>query len=289
VLRGKKLKKKHHHEEEAGEAWLLPYSDLMTLLLALFIALFAISQVDQDKASEVALKFRGYMTEDKTGDKEGDGLEPPEGVGLDPALFENVSESLEIASSDGNIMDLERIELEKLQEHLRSYAAEEGLSNLIGTHIDERGLVVSLSETALFDTGEAVILPENQDTLIRIGEMIKELPNYIRIEGHTDPRPISNSYYRSNWDLSNARAASVVMIFEEFAGIEEYKMSCVGFGDSRPLAENYKEDGSYNEDGMAQNRRVDLVILSSKYDVLEETSAPANPEIEEIVENENNG
>ncbi|MDR0818410.1 MAG: OmpA family protein [Oscillospiraceae bacterium] len=267
-----KKSKKHHEEGEMGEAWLLPYSDLMTLLLAVFIVLFAVSKVDESKASEMASQFGGML-------QGGSGVIPGASVSVNPGftnesiippLFGDVpaAPSPEPSASDDDengdlIAQQEMNDLLELQKTLNGYFEADGLGASVTSIIDERGLVVSLSSSVLFDSAKAIINPDNRDLMIKAGNALNKLDNYIRIEGHTDNVPISSTLYPSNLELSAARAIVITNLFIENCDINPSKLIAVGYSEYRPIADNSTSEGR------AKNRRVDIIILSSKYNTLE--------------------
>lgn len=255
-----KRNKKKHQEEEAGEAWLLPYSDLMTLLLAVFIVLFAVSKVDEGKAEEMASSFREGMIS-----QGGSGVMPGTGDSIlpNPSGTDETQDPEGSDSSNSPKGQSEQDTLNNLQNELTSLFKEEGIDSSTTTYIDERGLIISMNNAILFDSGSAEIKPENENALIKIANTIDKLDSYIRIEGHTDNLPISNSIYPSNWELSSARAARVVRLFES-CNIPSEKMVAVGCGEFKPVADN-----STNE-GRMRNRRIDIIILNAKYNDLED-------------------
>jgi len=276
-------KKKAHHEEEVGEAWLLPYSDLMTLLLALFIALFAVSQVDQSKAAEMAAAFSENMVAGGAGVLPNDGSKViplyPDGSAADVGKTETGDTETETEETDtqeiseeaaANAMQQQEYsDLQELQSTLDAMFQAEQVDSEASTNIDVRGLVISLDNAILFDSGSATLKQENEETLVKIAKTISTLDNYIRIEGHTDNRPISNSIYPSNWELSAARASSVVRLFVEKGNITPDKLVAVGYGEFKPIGDNSTEEGR------AQNRRIDIIILSEKYNSLEDGTTAA--------------
>lgn len=198
------------------DRWLISYADLVTLLLALFIVMYAAS--DKERAHQIA---EGLSTM-STG-----------GTGILP----------------GN--DSEKEARAKFEERLM---ADPVLMERAKVRQTKAGLVVSLSEAGFFAPGEAVI-DSNADTVINtLAESLKGNPLLIRIEGHTDSTPISNARYPSNWELSTARASSVLVRLTE-KGIEPERLSAAGYGGFQPIADNSTLEGR------AQNRRVDVVIL----------------------------
>ena len=122
----------------------------------------------------------------------------------------------------------------------------------------ERGIEVEMKSKMLFKSGSAKLSRDALKALWGVARIIKPLPNSIRVEGHTDNVPISTAFFPSNWELSAARAASVVHLFAR-RGVNSSRMAAIGYGEFRPVAEN---DG---EQGRQKNRRVALVIMASKH------------------------
>jgi chemotaxis protein MotB len=229
-------KRKHiKSEEENGESWLLPYSDLMTLLLAIFIVLFAVSQIDVQKAQSMSEEFRqSMMTQGH----------------IQQLNEERIKELILDEAST------ELYRLEELKARLDAKLEEENLSDFVSTYIDKRGLVISLSNAILFDSGSAVIKREYEKAMLGIAGIINTIDNYIRIEGHTDDVPMNSDIYPSNWELSSARAISVVRLFINKTGALPDKFLAVGYGEYRPIADNATGKGR------AKNRRIDIIVLS---------------------------
>ena len=248
------MAKKHRaelHEDHTDESWLIPYADLLTLLLALFIVLYASSNIDMQKAQAQAAAFYMEMTE-------GGGLTNM--PVLRAPSDETSPETPEAAAT-------EEESLVDLQSMLQNMLRDEGLEGQVTTDIDDRGLVISMSDAVLFDPGYALIKDQYSDVMVRIGTTINRLPNYIRIEGHTDNVPQYSERFPSNWDLSTGRATSVLRLFEDRANIPPQKLIAIGYGEWRPIASNDTVDGR------SKNRRVDIIILSSRYNVLENPDA----------------
>ena len=245
-------KQKHKaHEEEGGEAWLLPYSDLMTLLLAVFIVLFAVSQVDQAKAKDMSEAFtEEMMTQSYIISK------------LNEQETQETQETVQNESSTFNESELQK--LEALKAELDAKLQSEKLTVAVTTNIDKRGLVISFNNAIIFEPGSAVIKKENEGTLLEIANMIRIMDNYIRIEGHTDNIPMNSELFPSNWELSSARAVNVVRLFVNKANASPEKLIAVGYGEYRPIADNATEKGR------AKNRRIDIIVLSEKFNDLEQ-------------------
>lgn len=266
-------RKKKHGEEEAGEAWLLPYSDLMTLLLAVFIVLFAVSKIDQTKAVEISEAFSENMTSAAAGassaEGEAEASASPEEIEILPEEVSTPPEP-EVVPEEELSTFLGQQELDNLEElktELNLMFENEGLTYIV-TSIDKRGLVISLSNAVLFESGSAAVKDNNKNALIKIAETINKLDNYLRIEGHTDNIPISTSAYPSNWELSTARASSVVRLFITECNVSPEKVVAVGYGEHKPVADNSTQEGR------SENRRIDIIVLSEKYNNLEQQIVP---------------
>lgn len=243
----RKKKHSHQHEEEGGEAWLLPYSDLMTLLLAVFIVLFAVSQIDEQKAQQMSEAFTdSMMTQSYSQANPVKPVEPKE------------KEQPSVSSKS------EQEQMEQLKDELDAELKSENMTASVKTSIDSRGLVITLSNAIFFDPGSAEIKKQNEETLIHVAEKVKSMNHFIRIEGHTDNVPMKSDMYPSNWDLSAARAANVVQLLINKAKVPPEKLIAVGYGEYRPVADNTTEDGR------AKNRRIDIIVLSDKYNALEQ-------------------
>jgi chemotaxis protein MotB len=126
----------------------------------------------------------------------------------------------------------------------------------IEVRLEARGLVISLKQAAFFPSGEDTVAAETYPSLQKLAAVIKKLPNPVRLEGHTDAIPIHNSRFRSNWELSAARSIAMLEIFDTRFGVPQLQMAISGYADSKPVASNEIEEGR------AQNRRVDILIMN---------------------------
>ncbi|WP_312446294.1 flagellar motor protein MotB [Lacrimispora sp.] len=266
-------KREHvHQEEEAGEAWLLPYSDLMTLLLAVFIVLFAVSKIDAEKAQQISEQFAGtmmnksYTTGAASGTGSGgDGAASGMGSGGDGAAQTGGPLNIETQSELESFMgEYELKKLENLKTELDTKLHNQGMDQSVSTMIDMRGLVIRLNNAIFFDSGSAEIKEQSEETLVEVASILNSIDNYIRVEGHTDNVPIRRSNYPSNWELSTARAVNVVKLFINKCNFSPDKLLAVGYGEFKPVADNSTEEGR------AKNRRIDVIVLSAQYDNLEE-------------------
>jgi len=137
------------------------------------------------------------------------------------------------------------------------------LSEHIIIYEQERGLVISFKDAMLFPSGSDQLTSQAREIITEVGKNLVNLPNYIRVEGHTDDLPINTSRFASNWELSVLRAATVVHVLSEEANIPAERLAIIGYGEHRPLVPNE------NDEYRAMNRRVDIVILKKKYDYFE--------------------
>ena len=242
-------RKKHAkpHEEEAGEAWLLPYSDLMTLLLALFIALFAMSQTDASKMQALAQAFTAAFN-----------------MG-GPSFFSGMGPSTSMTSATTQGQDnansaymQENENLREAQEKLEQYIKENNLQDQVSTELSEEGLMIRLKEKALFASGSAALQGQANQIVPVIAALLSSLPERVTISGHTDNVPISTAQFPSNWELSSARAVSLMRgLMGVQPSLNPARFSALGYSEYRPIASNDTEEGR------AQNRRVEVFIARS--------------------------
>ena len=255
-------RRKKHAEHVNHERWLVSYADFITLLFAFFVVMFAASNSDQKKvgqiaqAVQVAFKDLGMFTPAgkviPLHDDGGLANAPARAFGSTKSPFSQTSQLNEAAP------DLATIKMQ-LEEMLHS----EVTNRTVQIHQDSRGVVVSLAEAGFFDSGSAVVNTGGLAVLQRIAEKLHDIPQDLRIEGHTDNTPIHTAQFPSNWELSTGRATYVLGYLIMNAHIPPIRLSAVGYGEYRPAASNATPEGK------AANRRVDVVILSSEAQTLE--------------------
>ncbi|HLS20904.1 MAG TPA: flagellar motor protein MotS [Bacillota bacterium] len=260
-------RRRRRSNEGGAPKWMVTYSDMVTLILVFFVLLFSMSQIDLVKFQAVTDSFRSrgvldffpstvpgeYPSEhsDLQRDSDPGGLNTTKPL---PYLEEEDEEGKE-DSLQQLIGDVER------------FLDENDLTDVISANRTERGVVLVLQERILFDSGEAVILESGKPFLNKIGELLQDMPNHVKVEGHTDSRPISNYRYPSNWELSGARAGSVTRYLIEQNDFNEERFSIAGYGDTRPAVTNTPEN-------WYKNRRVEIVILEN--DSIEEETSEEN-------------
>jgi chemotaxis protein MotB len=263
----KRRRIKSAKKNSGAPKWMVTYSDMVTLILVFFILLFSMSQIDRVKFEAIAESFDNRVILDFL----------PSAVPM-----EHPSESAEIIEGEDRNELLHFMEpdermpggmeepdgdtqgsLDSLLTEVENYLDENKLNNVITANRTERGVVLVLQESILFDSGEAAVLDSGKNFLKEVGKLLFDIPNRVKVEGHTDSRPIASHLYPSNWELSGARAGSVTRYLINEFQLEETRFTIVGYSDTRPLAENT------NAVNMSKNRRVEIVILEANSDLEE--------------------
>lgn len=259
-----------HVEEHPDERWLLTYSDMITLLMALFIVMWSISSVNVSKFDELKASlhsaFSGKVLPANTSILSGQTAPfAQDGSPIKPINQPNSQPAFKMASISADLQhaaqqqDLES--LKKIQQHVESFAKTHGFSGRLKTSIDERGLVVQLlTDEVLFDSGHATLKARSLPLLREISHLLVSggVTNPVRVEGNTDSVPIRSGEFRSNWQLSTARA-DAVLEYLLANGVKPSRLSLAGYADQRPIASNATAQGR------SLNRRVNLVVLRRSF------------------------
>lgn len=270
--------RKHAHEEHGNhEAWAIPYGDLVTLLLAFFVVMYSISSVNEGKYRVVSNSLaEAFGGPGKTIIPVQFGELQPDGARIDASaiigsqlpmglIADKIAESLPEEERqrwlDQRTRD-SQLAQDRSREALSAIASdiERALDSLIlddVVQVYRRGdwLEVEIKSDMLFASGSAAPRPEAVAAVTRVAQVLREAPNLIRIEGHTDDVPIATALFPSNWELSAARAASIARVLVG-TGIAPGRVTVVGYGEFQPVADNVSEGGRN------ANRRVVLVILA---------------------------
>jgi chemotaxis protein MotB len=253
--------------EGPDERWLLTYADMITLLMALFIVMFAISVVNTSKfealSKSLSEAFNGAVVTGgdsilETGGSQHSTQSPTVTAPI-PAIQPLIQKKFDKKTEGSKSKDDEQAEFEKVKRELDSYAKEKNLSKKLETEITRRGLVIRLiTDNVLFDSGEADIKPGAKPLLSKVSNALQVADDRpINVEGHTDNVPIHGSQYPTNWELSTARSSSVVR-FMIGRGIPASKLGAVGYAQLHPIASNDTAKGK------SRNRRVEIVLLRTE-------------------------
>jgi chemotaxis protein MotB len=256
-LRDRRRTRKHPYEDHANhEAWAIPYGDLITLLLAFFVVMYAMSSVNEGKyrvlSSSLVAAFNGKpktMDHAQVGEqKVGSGVQGkaqvrPDGA-LDAATLRAQAQAREL---DRVAKDLEGAMGNLIQ------------ASLVSIHRTGTSVEVQIRTDILFASGQAQLAPRATPVLNQIAATLNRFPNPLRVEGHTDNVPIRTNAFRSNWELSAARAASVVHLLADH-GVKPARLSVIGLAEFHPIADNHTDDGRN------ANRRVVIAIQGSDGD-----------------------
>jgi chemotaxis protein MotB len=216
------MRRKNQPTHENHERWLVSYADFITLLFAFFVVMFASTQTDRSKAQAV-------------------------------------SEAIERALADSRLAPKLTPVTNKLADPLKVLTAElkdEIKKGNVQLKLESRGLIIGLSTSAFFPSGDNTIYPSAYPSIAKVAAVLNKLPNTLRLEGHTDSVPINTPRFQSNWELSAARSIAMLRLLNEKFGVERSRMAIVGYADTASIGSNDTEEGR------GRNRRVDIVIVS---------------------------
>ena len=260
-------------EHENHERWLITYADMITLLMVLFIVLFAISQVDQKRFEmlkdgmaagfgNTSSPFQGTQAVmPEPGAQAITPVDPMSIEGPTPVVPQRQpSRSLADAETERRYADAKAQvdRLEELRRRIQRILTSRGLEDDVRMRVDNRGLTISLvSRHIVFAPNIADLSSRGKRVLDVIGPVLAELPEKIDVDGHTNQVKTKPKYYATDWDLSAARAVTVLRYLNEREGIAGTRLSAVAYGHEKPLIDPAKP--------LAQvlNKRVDVVVVSS--------------------------
>jgi len=232
-------KRKNNNDDDTDSNWMTTFSDMMTLLMTFFVLLYSMSTIDAQKFKAAVSSLRENM-----------GILSGGRTMTEQPMVESGSMGSEITPSPHQNLTVARQEIQQ-------YVQEKNLQDRVNMEMTQRGLVVRFTGQILFEVGEAEIRNEGRDVLDKVATVLKEMPNNVMIEGHTDNLPIDTEEFPTNWELSTARATEVIKYFIEDPGINPKKLSAAGYSKYRPIKPN---DSPENR---ALNRRVEVVILNT--------------------------
>jgi chemotaxis protein MotB len=262
----RRRKKKKQEEEHMSESWLIPYADILTLLLALFVILFAMSSVNAQKFSVLSRAFNEMFT-GGTGILQFDTPVPSGNTGGPnvqksdqkkdqmPQKGTTKNQQQQNQNEQEKQDQAKQEDLLKLQSKLNSYISEDNLGSDLSTAITSEGLLVTIRNDILFNSGSADVQPQDLNTAREIAKLLTtDPPRNIIISGHTDNVPIKNARFASNWELSVMRAVNFMRIIMDYSQLDPKYFSAKGFGEYQPVAPNDTVEGR------AKNRRVEILI-----------------------------
>ncbi len=225
----------------AQHRWLLSYADFVTLLFAVFVVLFAFAWKRKQPIQTLSTVVqRGFDSM---------GARAPAVQAPIPSDLEAVHIAHPHAAEDA-------AQDQQLYDQLHTILGSSIERHEIVMHETPDGLIISLRELGFFASGNARLLPGAAGKLAAAAQVLKQKGFEIRVEGHSDDQPMHSALYQSNWELSMARAMSVLRLLVDDAGFPENRISAAGYGPFRPVASNETPEGRQ------QNRRVDMVVIS---------------------------
>lgn len=275
-------KKKRQEEHVNHERWLVSYADFITLLFAFFVVMYSISSVNEGKYRVLSATLNDAFIDDsrssepiqvgekttggpsyigdassvaviQTPETQGPGIDDPETL---PSVPEQTADSDAHSDSPGSA---EQRRLGYIAGSIESVLASHIDEGLVDVTQDKMRVTVTMKSKMLFKSGSAGLSNEALKALWNVSQLLKSLPNPIRVEGYTDNVPIRTKLFPSNWELSASRAASVVHLFSQL-GVNPERMAATGFGEYRPIVSNKTEEGRI------KNRRVAIIILANGVD-----------------------
>jgi len=270
-----------HEEHQNHEAWAIPYADLITLLLAFFVVMYAISSVNEGKyrvlSDAMVSAFNGAPSAKSPPPPSPKEASPtgaastsaitlpitgtPQRSALQPLSHNSAQEAVNPAHGDLQATSIAAeaqraaAALEQVAQNVEHAMHDLVAKNLVAVRRGDSSVEVEIRTDILFPSGSATLAPSAIEILARLAESLQSVPNPIRVEGHTDDRPINTRAFPSNWELSAARASSVVHLFSS-RDIAPARLAVIGLGEYRPVKSNTTSEGRN------ANRRVVIVILS---------------------------
>jgi chemotaxis protein MotB len=243
------------HEAAGMMRWLLTYADLITLMMAFFVIMYAMSKADTAKFNSLKASLAVAFKTD--------------GAGVNPVFDHQGTTPLDkVMSLDGQTQETAEFQevVRKIQENVKDPRA-------VGFIVDERGLTVRFLDNVLFDLGSSELRMDSYSLLDAVGDALKNSQRYMRVEGHADNLPINTAQFPSNWELSASRSIAVTRYLIEKHGMDPRRLSSLGYGEYRPLYPNTSEENR------SKNRRVDIVILRAGSSGGEINAMPSIPPV----------
>lgn len=255
-------RKGNHHFSH--ERWLISYADFITLLFAFFVVLYATSKADQRKQAEAAAAinsaFRSLGLFQSTNPVKD--AQSAAALAISPDASASTADVVMTAGMP--VSPKTQDDFERIKRELEARLSDQIARHIVTLHIGRDGLVISLREAGFYDSGSALPRPASMAPLSQIADALRAAPYDVRIEGHTDNVPIHTGQFDSNWELSTARATHLARLFIVGHHFAPARLSASGYAEYHPATTNATEEGR------AQNRRVDIIVLPR-------VSAPSAP------------
>lgn len=259
-------------EAENHERWLVSYADFITLLFAFFVVMYSISSVNEGKYKTLsdslgsAFSNKQHQVNEVTVDNPSTPYHAvqPIQIGVTPTTIQPIElphPTLEEVAKKHELSEdilRERRNLINASEQFEEVLSPFIDQDLVNVKKNDFWIELEMNSELLFASGDADLSNKAGPVLKKVAEIVRRMPNAINIEGHTDNKPINTAKFPSNWELSSARAASVVREFVN-EGIDEARLSAIGYGEFHPIAENETDQGRF------QNRRVVVVLMSHAF------------------------
>lgn len=226
-------------------AWMATFADMMTLLLTFFILLYSISSVDAIKFKNISESLQSVLSGETSSsiiEEQG----PNDEIPLDNPQYNEDEQAEDPKIKESTV---------KMYEQVKEYVDKEGLEADVTVSLNRNGVFVNIKEVILFEPGEAELKDGGQELLGNLEGLFLQFENEIVVEGHTDNVPQRSSVYPTNWELSVGRATAVVRYLSEAKSVPGRRLSAVGYGEYRPIADNSTAGNR------ALNRRVNLLII----------------------------
>lgn len=239
---------------------MVSYADFITLLFAVFVTLYAMSQTDKHKVEELVASLKesfGYVKEGTSANKATliETTDIRSIPAIKPQTIKPGSREKEEKSRQKKV-HAETKDFQAIKSAIEAYLVQHGAQDKASVEITKRGLVVSLKEAGFFDSGSAEVKQSSYPLLTMVARSLYRYDNNIRVEGNTDNVPINSQLFKSNWELSTSRATNIVHYLVGSCGLQPGKISAVGYGEYHPAALNNSDEGK------RKNRRVDIVLLT---------------------------
>lgn len=250
-------KRPKKHEEHVDEGWLLPYSDMLTLLLALFIVMFAMAKTDDGRLDELSNEFSVILSGKSNGSDNGilPGQRKKTPAEDKNGKTEKKSESKKIIDTPKKAETDEEKKMQAAGDSIKDELSKSGHAEDIDVDLEQDGLRIAIKSGLLFTPGSADITGDVEDVVQKVAESLNGLDNDLIIAGYTDNVPSNTPEFPSNWELSSARAMTVMKLLVKHNGITEDRVSVQAYGEFKPKVPNN------NDENRAKNRRVEIFII----------------------------